>query len=124
MLGIQKQFIKNYLGLNVISNKPGELKVRINGLNKVDPELRIYEPYFEETIKLLGGIESAYADYDNQMLIITYNPMILTPQKVYKWVGIMADVVIDRMDYIKANWESNLMGVVNTLQTDLKKKLQ
>ncbi|MHC1749068.1 MAG: hypothetical protein AB9856_12225 [Cellulosilyticaceae bacterium] len=123
MLGIQKQFIKNYLGLNVISNKPGVLTIRVNGLNKVDEELRNYEPYFEETIKLLEGIEGADVDYDKDVVTITYNPLILTPQKVYRWIGITADVVIDKMDYIKANWEDDLMGVVNILQTELKKKL-
>ena len=123
MLGIQKQFIKNYLGLNVISNKPGVLTIRVNGLNKVDEELRNYEPYFEETIKLLEGIEGADVDYDKDVVTITYNPLILTPQMVYRWIGITADVVIDKMDYIKANWEDDLMGVVNILQTELKKKL-
>lgn len=108
MLGIKKQFIKNMIKLEVVSNTPGKLQIYVAQIKKVEDEYKAYESYAQKAITLLPGINNIEVDYDKGLLTINYDPNQVTVQKVYNWLQIMIDVGIDYYDDIKASW--NMQG--------------
>ena len=104
MLGIKKQFIKNMIKLEVVSNTPGQLQIYIAQIKKIEDEYKAYEPYAQKAIKLLPGINTIDVDYEKGILTINYDPSQVTVQKVYSWLQVMIDVGIDYYDDIKAGW--------------------
>lgn len=108
MLGIKKQFIKNMIKLEVVSNTPGKLQIYVAQIKKVEEQYKIYEPYAQKGITLLPGVSGIGVDYDKGLLTINYDPNQVTVQKVYNWLQVMVDVGIDYYDEIKAGW--NMQG--------------
>lgn len=108
MLGIKKQFIKNMIKLEVVSNTPGKLQIYVAQIKKVEDQYKIYEPYGQRAITLLPGTKDITVDYDKGLLTINYDPNQVTVQKVYNWLQVMIDVGIDYYDEIKASW--NMQG--------------
>lgn len=105
MLGIKKQFIKNMIKLEIVSNTPGKLQIYIAQIKKVEDEYKQYEYYAENAIRLLKGVESLDVDYQKSIVTIKYDPAIVSVQKIYKWLQVMIDIGIDYYDELKLIWE-------------------
>lgn len=105
MLGIKKQFIKNMIKLEVVSNTPGKLQIYVAQIKKVEDEYKRYETYAQKAITLMPGINNIDVDYDKGILMINYDPNQVSVQKVYNWLQVMIDVGIDYYDDIKAGWD-------------------
>ena len=105
MLGIKKQFIKNMIKLEVVSNTPGKLQIYVAQIKKVEDEYKRYETYAQKAITLMPGINNIDVDYDKGILTINYDPNLVSVQKVYNWLQVMIDVGIDYYDDIKAGWD-------------------
>ncbi len=105
MLGIKKQFIKNMIKLEVVSNTPGKLQIYVAQIKKVEDEYKRYETYAQKAITLMPGINNIDVDYDKGILTINYDSNQVSVQKVYNWLQVMIDVGIDYYDDIKAGWD-------------------
>ena len=105
MLGIKKQFIKNMIKLEVVSNTPGKLQIYVAQIKKVEDEYKRYETYAQKAITLMPGINNIDVDYDKGILTINYDFNQVSVQKVYNWLQVMIDVGIDYYDDIKAGWD-------------------
>ena len=107
MLGIKKQFIKNMIKLEIVSNTPGKLQVYVAQIKKVENEYKQYEYYAENAMMLLTGVQSLDVDYQKGIATIKYDPSVVDVQKIYKWLQIMIDVGIDYYDELKPMWEKD-----------------
>lgn len=105
MLGIKKQFIKNMIKLEIVSNAPGKLQLYIAQIKKIEDEYKFYEIYAENAMTLLKGVENLQIDYMKGIATVKYDPEKVSVQKVYKWIQRMIDVGIDYYDSLKEIWE-------------------
>lgn len=105
MLGIKKQFIKNMIKLEIVSNAPGKLQLYIAQIKKIEDEYKFYEIYAENAMTLLKGVENLQIDYMKGIATVKYDPEKVSVQKVYKWIQRMIDIGIDYYDSLKEIWE-------------------
>ena len=107
MFGIKKQFIKNMIKLEVVSNTSGKLEIYISQIKKIEDMYKVYEIYANKAMMLLDGVKSVDVSYDRGLLIINYDETKLNPRQVYGWLQTMVDVGIEYYDEIKQNWNKN-----------------
>ena len=130
MLSIKKQFIKNMIKLEVVSNTPGKLELYISQIKKVEDEYKVYEVYADRMMKLLKGVKGISVDYDRGLLTVNYEETKLNPRQVYGWIQTMVDVGIEYYDEIKQSWNKNsneaaeVEKVWNKMEPVLKSKLK
>lgn len=122
-MSLKKQLIKNYIKMQLLSNLPGELHIKIANLSNLSKEYIEFAPYVYEAIKLLNGIHDVQVNFDSGEIIILY-AQSLQPQQVMRWINIVVDTAIDYMDFIAAKWENDRETVVATLNQALVNKLQ
>lgn len=123
MLGLQKQFIKNYIGLRVFNNEPGKLTLQVNNALQVEDKYKQFDTYITNLVSTLEGIERTEVDYLNNRISIYYDPQKLTPQKIFRWTSVILDTLIDNAENIKKYWETDMEYVVTNLTNILQKKL-
>ena len=101
MNGLKKQFIKSFLKLTILENKPGILKIQMAKLSGLDTKYRVYERYVARAIKLLGGIEDIDIVYETNSITVHYNEQAITAQKIYNWIQEILDVVLNNLEFIE-----------------------
>lgn len=121
-MSLKKQLIKNYLKMQLISNEPGRMKIRIGNLPKLDEKYETFESSVIELLKILPGITNIETAFGTGDMTINYNQALLTPKQVMRWINVVVDVAIDNMNFISTNWESNLPYVMNELRRVLEGK--
>ncbi len=124
MFGLKKQLIKSFIKLSVIENKPNILKIRINKLEDIAPEYRIYKGDIIEAIKLLQGIEDVAVHFDEGTITIGYDSQKLTPQTIFYWLQIIIDVGLDHFEFIEQYATKDMERVRNYLRPILEAKVQ
>ncbi|WP_070000677.1 hypothetical protein [Cellulosilyticum sp. I15G10I2] len=124
MNGLKKQFIKSFIKLTIVENKPGVLKIHIAKLSELDKKYKVYDRYITEAFKLLKGIQSTYIDYMHSTIIINYSEESVTSQKIMRWIQIILDVAIDNLDFIEKHGETNTDYMLKRLEEILQRKLQ
>ncbi|MGL4798297.1 MAG: hypothetical protein ACRCWY_02705 [Cellulosilyticaceae bacterium] len=123
-MSLKKQLIKNYLKMQLISNNPGQLAIRIGSLPKLEDKYKSFETNIVQLLKILPGIGDIQTDFNTGDIRIAYNQAALQPQQVIKWVNVVVDVAIDQMNFINKYWETNLDYVMETLTQILKQKAE
>ena len=124
MFGLKKQLIKSFIKLSVIENKPNSIKIRINRLEDLAPEYRIYEKEIIEAIQLLQGIEEVVVSFEEGIITIKYNDQKLSPQTIFYWLQLIIDVGLDNLEFIEKYAEKDIERVRNYLRPILESKVQ
>ncbi len=124
MFGLKKQLIKSFIKLSVIENKPNSLKIRINKLEDLAPEYRMYEKEIIEAIRLLQGIEEVAVSFEEGVITIKYNDQKLSPQTIFYWLQLIIDVGLDNFEFIEQYAEKDIERVRNYLRPILESKVQ
>ena len=121
---LKKQFIKSFIKLTVIENKPNILKVHVAKLSELDEKYKIYGRYLEDAIKLLKGIHSTHIDYEHSVIVIHYDEKSVTSQKVYYWMKLILDVTVDHLEFIEKYSAIDTGYMMKKLEEVLKQKVQ
>lgn len=121
-MGLKKQLIKNYIKMQLISSKQGELHIKIGNLPNLSKEYYEFAPYVYQFVKLQDGIQDIKTDFSTGEVTIFYSP-ILQPQQVIRWINTVLDVTIDHMDFIAGKWDTDRDSVLDTLNKALMNKL-
>ena len=122
-MSLKKQLIKNYIKMQLLSNMPGELHIKIGNLPNLNKEYMEFVPYVYDALKLLEGVNDVQANFETGEVIILYS-QVLKPEQIIRWINILIDTAIDHMDFIAAKWEVDRDQVINTLNQALANKLQ
>lgn len=122
MMSLKKQLIKNYLKLQVITNNPGKLHIRIGNLSKVDEQYKAFQDKVIELIKLLDGIQAIIPVYQTGDITILYDATKLTGKQVLKWSDVIVDTAIEKMNFISTYWEKDLDYVMQEMTKLLEEK--
>ena len=64
MMSLKKQLIKNYIKMQLLSNMPGELHIRMANLSNLSKDYVEFAPYVYDAIKLLNGINDSSEFYN------------------------------------------------------------
>ncbi|MDF2876918.1 MAG: hypothetical protein K0S30_14 [Clostridia bacterium] len=124
MFGLKKQLIKNLIKFNVVENNSGLLKIQIERLSEIDNQFKAYEEYAAEAVKLLKGVEKVTIDYDKNTISISYDVNTTTAQKIYSWLQVILDVVLDNLEFIQKYGETHTEDVRQRLNEVLKRKVK
>lgn len=124
MFGLKKQLIKNLIKFNVVENNSGLLKIQIERLSEIDNQFKAYEDYAAEAVKLLKGVEKVTIDYDKNTISISYDVNTTTAQKIYSWLQVILDVVLDNLEFIQKYGETHTEDVRQRLNEVLKRKVK
>ena len=123
MMSLKKQLIKNYIKMQLLSNMPGELHIRMANLSNLSKDYVEFAQYVYDAIKLLNGINDIQVNFTTGEVVILYS-QVLRPEQIIRWINIIIDTAIDYMDFIAAKWESDRQQVIQTLNQTLINKLQ
>jgi hypothetical protein len=123
MMSLKKQLIKNYIKMQLLSNMPGELHIKMANLSNLSKDYVEFAPYVYDVIKLLNGINNIQVNFTTGEVVILYS-QVLQPEQIIRWINIIIDTAIDYMDFIAAKWESDRQQVIQTLNQTLINKLQ
>lgn len=121
-MSLKKQLIKNYLKMQLISSTPGELRIKVANLPKLNQEYLEFAPYVYEFIKLKEGLNEVKANFATGEITIYYDST-MQPQEIITWINTIIDVAIEQMDMIADKWEKNKEEVINTLKRILVGKM-
>ena len=122
-MSLKKQLIKNYIKMQLLSNMPGELHIKMANLSNLSKDYVEFAPYVYDAIKLLNGIKDIQVNFTTGEVVILYS-QVLQPEQIIRWINIIIDTAIDYMDFIAAEWESDRQQVIQTLNQTLINKLQ
>ncbi|MDU6855455.1 MAG: hypothetical protein ACLSH8_15745 [Zhenhengia sp.] len=122
-MSLKKQLIKNYIKMQLLSNMPGELHIKMANLSNLSKDYVEFAPYVYDVIKLLNGINNIQVNFTTGEVVILYS-QVLQPEQIIRWINIIIDTAIDYMDFIAAKWESDRQQVIQTLNQTLINKLQ
>ncbi len=123
-MSLKKQFIKSQLKLKLVSNTPGQLKIKIGALPRLENTYKGFEGQVVTLLKLLEGVTDVQTVFDTGVITLTYDADRLTDRQVMQWINVFIDTAIDNMQFIASNWETNLPNVIARLTTILQEKAQ
>lgn len=100
------------------------MEIRIPNLKKLDNQYKAFENNVIALVKILPGITKVSTNFNTGDIEIFYNQDKLDAKTLMRWINTVIDVAIDSIDYIQANWETDLQGVMKKLAFVLQQKVQ
>lgn len=73
--------------IKVVHSIPGRLRLSIPGLNKVPENMKKYEEYTTNIIKMHAGIENVTYSYVTGKVLIEYDKTVTDEKKIVKWLN-------------------------------------
>ncbi len=111
--------------IKVVHSIPGRLRLYIPGMEKVPNEMRKYDYYTTNLIKLHNGIEDISYSYITGKILLTYDVKKTNEKKIVDWLNfIWKKIVENEKEYegmTPAEIEKNLDRFYAVLCTQLKK---
>lgn len=81
--------------IKVVHSIPGRLRLQIPGLNKVPDNMKQYENYTTNIIKLLDGINDVSYSYITGKVLITYDPKKTNEKNIVDWLNLVWKKIVD-----------------------------
>ena len=122
-MSLKKQIIKNYIKMQLLSNEPGKLHLKMANLASLNKDYVEFAPYVYEAIKMLKGVDDIQVDFNTGEVIVLYSDP-LKPEQIIRWINVIIDTAIDYMDFIAAKWNSDKTLVIEKINQTLTQKLQ
>lgn len=122
-MSLKKQIIKNYIKMQLLSNEPGKLHLKMANLASLNKDYVEFAPYVYEAIKMLKGVDDIQVDFNTGEVIVLYSDS-LKPEQIIRWINVIIDTAIDYMDFIAAKWNSDKTLVIEKINQTLTQKLQ
>lgn len=111
--------------IKVVHSIPGRLRLYIPGMEKIPNEMRKYDYYTTNLIKLHNGIEDISYSYITGKILLTYDVKKTNEKKIVDWLNfIWKKIVENEKEYegmTPAEIEKNLDRFYAVLCTQLKK---
>lgn len=111
--------------IKVVHSIPGRLRLYIPGMEKIPNEMRKYDYYTTNLIKLHNGIEDISYSYITGKILLTYDAKKTNEKKIVDWLNfIWKKIVENEKEYegmTPAEIEKNLDRFYAVLCTQLKK---
>lgn len=98
-VGIMISVIKSaYIFFNkikVVHSIPGRLRLNVPGLNKVPEDMKKYEHYITNIIKMSSGIKEVEYSYITSKLLIIYDSKITNEKKIIDWLNLIWKTIVE-----------------------------
>lgn len=122
-MSLKKQIIKNYIKMQLLSNEPGKLHLKMANLASLSKDYVEFAPYVYDAIKMLKGVDDIEVDFNTGEVIVLYSDR-LKPEQIIRWINVIIDTAIDYMDFIASKWNSDQNLVIDKINQTLSQKLQ
>ena len=111
--------------IKVVHSIPGRLRLQIPGLNKVPDNMKKYEKYTTNIIKLQDGINDISYSYITGKILITYDINKTNEKKIVEWLNVVWKKIVDNeavyKDMTADEIENNSEKFYTMLYDELKK---
>ena len=81
--------------VKVVHSIPGRLRLQIPGLNNVPNEMKAYEHYVVDIIKLEEGIKEVNFSYITGKILLTYDPEKTNEKRIVSWLDLIWKKIIE-----------------------------
>lgn len=81
--------------VKVVHSIPGRLRLQIPGLDNVPDEMKKYEHYVVDIIKLEDGIKDVNFSYITGKILLTYDPEKTNEKRIVSWLNLIWKKVIE-----------------------------
>ena len=122
-MSLKKQIIKNYIKMQLLSNEPGKLHLKMANLASLSKDYVEFAPYVYDAIKMLKGVDDIEVNFNTGEVIVLYSDR-LKPEQIIRWINVIIDTAIDYMDFIASKWNSDQNLVIDKINQTLSQKLQ
>ena len=125
MNNIMKSAYMFFNKIKVVHSIPGRLRLSIPGLNQVPEDLRKYDHYTTEIIKMEPGITEISYSYITGKMLILYNPAQTDEKKIVEWLNEIWKKVVDNQslyeNMTQEEIEKNAENFYQILRSQLKR---
>lgn len=118
---------KTYLLFNkvkVVHSIPGRLRVFIPMLNETPDEMKKYESYVSNILKLKKGINNIEYSYVTSKVLIEYDKDLLDEGIIVKWLNKIWKIIVENQDVYYGMDISEIEKNVSKFYEMLKKELE
>ncbi len=81
--------------VKVVHSIPGRLRLQVPGLDSVPDEMKRYEHYVVDVIKLEDGINDVSFSYVTGKMLLTYDPEKTNEKRIVSWLNLIWKKVIE-----------------------------
>lgn len=81
--------------VKVVHSIPGRLRLQIPGLNNVPSEMKAYEHYVVDIIKLEEGIKDVNFSYITGKILVTYDPEKTNEKRIVSWLDLIWKKIVE-----------------------------
>ena len=125
MNNIMKSAYMFFNKIKVVHSIPGRLRLSIPGLNQVPEDLRKYDYYTTEVIKMEPGIKEVSYSYITGKMLILYDPSQTDEKKIVEWLNEIWKKVVDNQslyeNMTQEEIEKNADNFYQILRSQLKR---
>ena len=125
MNNIMKSAYMFFNKIKVVHSIPGRLRLSIPGLNQVPEDLRKYDHYTTEVIKMEPGIKEVSYSYITGKMLILYDPAQTDEKKIVEWLNEIWKKVVDNQrlyeNMTQEEIEKNADNFYQILRSQLKR---
>ena len=125
MNNIMKSAYMFFNKIKVVHSIPGRLRLSIPGLNQVPEDLRKYDSYTTEVIKMEPGIKEVSYSYITGKMLILYDSAQTDEKKIVEWLNEIWKKVVDNQslyeNMTQEEIEKNADNFYQILRSQLKR---
>lgn len=125
MNNIMKSAYMFFNKIKVVHSIPGRLRLSIPGLNQVPEDLRKYDYYTTEVIKMEPGIKEVSYSYITGKMLILYDQSQTDEKKIVEWLNEIWKKVVDNQslyeNMTQEEIEKNAENFYQILRSQLKR---
>ena len=126
MNNIMKSAYMFFNKIKVVHSIPGRLRLSIPGLNQVPEDLRKYDSYTTEVIKMEPGIKEVSYSYITGKMLILYDSAQIDEKKIVEWLNEIWKKVVDNQslyeNMTQEEIEKNADNFYQILRSQLKRR--
>ncbi len=122
-MNISKLIFKLFSGVKVVHSIPGRIRVQVNGLNKLNENLRKKEDFLLNLLKSIEGIKDIEVSYITNKILIFYDKDKVSEEKIILWLKIIEEEFFNHAKLLEEIQEENFEEVSKEIFDKLKSKL-
>ncbi len=81
--------------VKVVHSIPGRLRLQVPGLSNVPSEMKVYEHYVIDVIKLEDGIKEVNFSYITGKILVIYDPEKTNEKRIVSWLDLIWKKIVE-----------------------------
>lgn len=103
-MGVKAAVLNKMFKLNIVSDLPGRLRLKVTNFNKIPKEAQEYQKYAIDGMKKLDGIKEVNFNFVTGSILIKYDIEKLNSKKIISWLDAIKKWALNNEKEIRS-WE-------------------